>query len=185
MQTAARQLIISWNTEAGVSRITRCDFHRPISHTDTHTHTSRKMSGGVGLCLLRSEWVTSLRTLRHGNTARALTASKILTLHLVWSAPLQESTTEERERDDRWDICSTPGHSKLTPLSLFFFFFYFVFEVISAPHGHAHTASDDASNHTANLSLQCMLVGQRQREKGLEIRSYKTQDGFINCSVSS
>lgn len=110
--------------------------------------------------------MTSLRTLHHGNTARALTASKILTLHLVQSAPLQGGTTQERdivrggEQHATHQVTNKTKHTTAPP-----FFSYFAFEVISAP--HKHSASDDARNHFVNLPLECMLVGHRQKEKGL------------------
>lgn len=158
MQTAARQLIIGWNTQAGVSRITWCDFHRPISHGDTHTnsraHTGREMSGGVGFCLQRPEWVTSLRTLRHGNTARALTASK--NSDTAFSQVRTNAGKQEADAGDR------EGGEQYAPSS------YFVIWGHLWPRRHKHTHTQNQMIPVItflNLPLECVLVGHSQETK--------------------
>lgn len=80
-----------------------------------------------------------------------LTASKILTLHLVGSAPLQGSITQARN-------IAREGEKYAT---------YQMTKILYAPSclHHTYTTSDDASNHSANLPLECSLLGHRQREK--------------------
>lgn len=92
-----------------------------------------------------------------------LTASRILTLHLVGSAPLQGGMRQDSDWTKDGEKYASRQVTKYPALILNLSFSDFVFRVISAP--HKHTASHDACNHSVNLPLECTLAGQRQREK--------------------
>lgn len=141
MQTAARQLIISWNTQAGVSRITRCDFHRPISHTDTYTHAHRHTyrQGDVrrGGALSPEAWVSDIiedaSPWQHCESVDSIQNSDTAFSWVCTTAGKHKVSQRRRK------ICNIPGHKRHCVLLLFLFlsFSYFVFEVISALHKHS------------------------------------------------
>lgn len=70
----------------------------------------------------------------------------------------------EQHSQRRREICNIPGHKK----HFFFSFSPFLTLSLRSSLRHTNTASDDASNHFANLPLECMLVGHWQRERERE-----------------
>jgi len=87
-----------------------------------------------------------------------LTASKILTLHFVGSAPLQGSVMQERHiarEREKYATCQ-PGDQNTRVLLLFLSFSYFVFEVISSSHTHTHTHTQHEMRPVITL-LICLL----------------------------
>lgn len=112
MQTAARQLITGWNTQAGVSRITWCDFHRPISHGDTHKHTRTYRQGDVrrGGALSPearvSDIIEDASPWKHCQSLDSIQNSDTAFSQVRTNAGKREADTGERKRLRRRATCS-------------------------------------------------------------------------------